>query len=149
MKYDNLELRKELISAIVEQIKIKELKQHDAAILLKIRQPKGLAVFCAALPIPVKEFGNPILVFIRNKVYNHCRIREFRDPDIDSVSIKEKSVSGFSVLGLLDPSLDSYVSQAEFLKPNRRVVNLLRSSRSWCISSRVNGRVSSASWSKP
>jgi predicted XRE-type DNA-binding protein len=30
MKYDNLELRKELISAIVEQIKIKELKQHDA-----------------------------------------------------------------------------------------------------------------------
>jgi hypothetical protein len=36
-----------------------------------------------------------------------------------------------TVLGLLDPSLDSYVSQAEFLKPNRRVVNLLRLSLSY------------------
>lgn len=30
------------------------------------------------------------------------------------------------IIGLMDPRLDNYISQAEFIRPNRRVVNLLR-----------------------
>jgi len=31
-----------------------------------------------------------------------------------------------TVIGLVDPSIDTWLSQAEFMRPNRRVVNLLR-----------------------
>jgi hypothetical protein len=65
------------MSAIAERIRSKGLTQHEAANILKISQSKD------------------------------CRIREFRDPDIDIVSIKEKSVSGFfSFLFLNYSSLD-------------------------------------------
>ncbi|CAC9506313.1 hypothetical protein [uncultured Gammaproteobacteria bacterium] len=64
MKYDNLELRKELISAIVEQIKIKELKQHDAAILLKIRQPK----VCLLMNKKIENFRLDKLIELAGRV---------------------------------------------------------------------------------